>query len=162
MMFSATFDEEVRTLASWILKTPVEVRVGMKDPFKANKDVDQQIMIVKDDHDKEGALKNLIRKRYNPSNPNPGKILIFAEDDIECDMLKTKITTTLKGAIVDTLHANKKQDERENAIARFRSGECPVLIATNVAGRGLDVKDVQCVINYDPPEDGLDYVHRIG
>merc|ERR1711988_1113349 len=53
-------------------------------------------------------------------------------------------------------------DDRENAIAAFRSGEIPVLIATSIAGRGLDVKDVKLVVNYDPPEDALDYVHRIG
>jgi superfamily II DNA/RNA helicase len=162
MMFSATFDEEVRSLASWILKEPVEVRVGMKDPLRANRDVDQQIMVVKDDADKEGCLKNLIRKRYSPSNPNPGKILIFAADCAECDLLQKKITTTLQGAKVETLHANRNQDDRENAILSFRNGDMPVLIATGLAGRGLDVKDVQLVINYDPPEDAQDYVHRIG
>lgn len=162
MLFSATFDDEVRKLASWILKYPVEVRVGMRDPLKANSAVDQQIMIVKDDVDKEGALKNLIRKQYSQSVDNQGKLLIFASDHCECDFLMKKITAQLVGAKVDTLHGNKTQDARENAIAAFRSGEIPVLIATSVAGRGLDVKDVKLVINYDPPEDALDYVHRIG
>jgi len=63
---------------------------------------------------------------------------------------------------VETLHANKKQVDREKAITAFRNGEIPVLIATNIAGRGLDIKDVKLVVNYDPPEDGQDYVHRIG
>merc|ERR1719359_1196849 len=149
MMFTATFDDDARSLASWILKEPVEVRVGMRDPLRANKDVEQQVMIVKDDVDKDGALKNLIRKMYNPNSSNPGKVLIFAFDPLECDMLQKKITTTLLGAKVETLHANRPQDARENAINSFRSGDVPVLIATGLAGRGLDIKDVKLVVNYD-------------
>lgn len=162
MMFSATFDDEVRSLASWILKNPVEVRVGMRDPLRANKDVEQQVMIVKDDTDKDGALKNIIRKQYNVNSDNPGKVLVFAGDPDECDVLASKIKANMHGAKVETLHANKKQTDRENAITAFRNGDIPVLIATNIAGRGLDIKDVKLVVNYDPPEDGQDYVHRIG
>lgn len=62
MMFSATFDDQVRDLASWIIKRPVEVRVGMKDPLRANKDIDQRIIIVKDDADKE-VQKQFLRGR---------------------------------------------------------------------------------------------------
>merc|ERR1712232_578075 len=75
-MFSATFDDDVRDLASWIIRRPVEVRVGMKDPLRANKDVEQKTMIVKDEADKEGCLKTLLRKYYSANAKSPGKVLI--------------------------------------------------------------------------------------
>merc|ERR1712048_1189902 len=60
------------------------------------------------------------------------------------------------------LHSNLKQSGREKAMLAFRSGDAPILVATSVAGRGLDVKDIDLVVNFSPPEDALDYVHRIG
>mmetsp|Transcript_37446 Transcript_37446/g.81354 ORF Transcript_37446/g.81354 Transcript_37446/m.81354 type:complete len:579 (-) Transcript_37446:79-1815(-) len=161
-LFSATFPDDVSDLATWITRHAVEVRVGMRDPLRANRDVDQRIMIVKDDTDKEGALKTLLRKQYGANAKNPGKVLIFAGDPDECDMLHKKLKMALNHANVEVLHGNRKQADREKAMAAFRSGEAPILLATNVAGRGLDVKDVNMVINYEPPEDGQDYVHRIG
>eukprot|EP00931_Biecheleriopsis_adriatica_P067008 TRINITY_DN41212_c0_g1_i1.p1 TRINITY_DN41212_c0_g1~~TRINITY_DN41212_c0_g1_i1.p1 ORF type:complete len:600 (-),score=143.01 TRINITY_DN41212_c0_g1_i1:45-1844(-) len=161
-LFSATFADDVSDLATWISRQAVEVRVGMKDPLKANKDVKQEIVIVKDDFDKEGCLKTILRKQYGSQAKNPGKVLIFAFDHEECDALAKKIKLALNGATVETLHGNKKQAEREKAMANFRSGESWMMVATSIAGRGLDIKDINTVINYDPPEDGQDYVHRIG
>jgi len=161
-MFSATFADEVSDLASWILRRPVEVRVGMRDPLRANRDVDQKVLICKDDTDREGALKSILRKMYSVNAKEPGKVLIFAAEPEECDALQKKLKVALNGANVETLHGNRKQNEREKAMATFRTGEAPILVATNVAGRGLDVKDINLVVNYEPPEDGQDYVHRIG
>eukprot|EP00927_Polykrikos_kofoidii_P010294 TRINITY_DN14352_c4_g1_i1.p1 TRINITY_DN14352_c4_g1~~TRINITY_DN14352_c4_g1_i1.p1 ORF type:complete len:636 (+),score=147.47 TRINITY_DN14352_c4_g1_i1:41-1948(+) len=161
MMFSATFDEQVRDLASWILRRPVEVRVGMRDPLRANKDVEQHVLIVKDERDKEGALKNILRKHYSPGARNPGKILVFCVDPETCDELAKKMRG-LMSAGIDTLHSNRNQSDREKAILAFREGNVSVLFATNLAGRGLDIKEVKLVVNFDPPEDALDYVHRIG
>jgi len=161
-MFSATFADDVKDLASWILRAPVEVRVGMKDPLRANRDVAQKVVIVKDEVDKEGALKTILRQQYSANAKSPGKVLIFANEPEECDILAKKMRGALNGANVEVLHSNRKQSEREEAMAAFRSGKAPMLIATNVAGRGLDVKDIQLVVNYSPPEDGQDYVHRIG
>merc|ERR1719491_546644 len=80
-MFSATFAQEVSDLATWITRHAVEVRVGMKDPLRANRDIDQRIMIVKDDLDKEGAVKSLLRKVFSQKGKNnSGKVLIFAAD----------------------------------------------------------------------------------
>lgn len=162
MLFSATFADDVSDLATWISRHAVEVRVGMKDPLKANKDVSQEVVIVKDEFDKEGALKSMLRKLYGAQNKNPGKVLIFAFDHEECDALAKKIKAALTGASVETLHGIKKQAERETAMQRFRSGDSWIMVATSIAGRGLDIKDINLVINYDPPEDGQDYVHRIG
>jgi len=161
-LFSATFADDVSDLATWITRHAVEVRVGMRDPLRANRDVDQRIMIVKDDADKEGALKTLLRKQYANNATNPGKVLIFAADPDECDLIAKKLKIALNRANVETLHGNRKQAEREKAMLDFRSGAAPIMVATGVAGRGLDVKDIQVVINHDPPEDGQDYVHRIG
>jgi len=161
-MFSATFADDVSDLASWVMRLPVEVRVGMKDPLRANRDVDQQVVVVKDDVDKMGAVKTILRKMYAAQATNPGKVLIFAGDHEECDMLGKKLKQALNGCNIEVLHGQKKQAEREKAMANFRSGESFMLIATNIAGRGLDVKDITLVVNYDPPEDGQDYVHRIG
>eukprot|EP00930_Biecheleria_cincta_P032630 TRINITY_DN2262_c0_g2_i1.p1 TRINITY_DN2262_c0_g2~~TRINITY_DN2262_c0_g2_i1.p1 ORF type:complete len:609 (+),score=155.37 TRINITY_DN2262_c0_g2_i1:36-1829(+) len=162
MMFSATFDDKVGDLATWISRMAVEVRVGMRDPLKANKDVKQEVIIAKDDFDKEGALKSLVRKQYAANAKHPGKILIFAFDHEDCEALAKKLKHTLNGANVETLHGNKKQQEREKAMQNFRSGDSWLMVATSIAGRGLDIKDITMVINYDPPEDGQDYVHRIG
>ncbi|CAK9015752.1 DEAD-box ATP-dependent RNA helicase 30 [Durusdinium trenchii] len=99
---------------------------------------------------------------YGSQNKNPGKVLIFAFDHEECDSMAKKIKAALNGATVETLHGNKKQADREAAMQRFRSGDSWIMVATSIAGRGLDIKDINLVINFDPPEDGQDYVHRIG
>lgn len=161
-LFSATFMDDLVTLATWITRHAVEVRVGMRDPLRANKDVDQRIMIVKDDADKEGALKSILRRQYGNSAASPGKTLVFAFDPEECESLQKKLRSALNHANVETLHGNRKQSEREKAMADFRSGVAPIMVATDIAGRGLDVKDIKMVIIYDPPEDGQTYVHRIG
>ncbi|CAJ1459842.1 unnamed protein product, partial [Effrenium voratum] len=133
--------KQVSDLATWISRHAVEVRVGMKDPLKANKDVKQEVIIAKDEHDKEGALKSLLRKLYSNQHKNPGKVLIFAFDHDECDSLAKKIKAALQGCHVEVLHGNKKQAERELAMKRFRNGDSWLMVATSIAGRGLDIKE---------------------
>lgn len=162
-LFSATMDSEVTDLATWVTRVPVECRVGLKDPLRANPDIDQRVLIVKDDGDKEGALKTLLRRFFSSAGSiDPGRVLIFAGESDEADVLAKKLQNALQTTNVEVLHGNLKQEKREKAMENFRSGEAPILVATNVAGRGLDVKDVNLVVNFDPPEDGMDYVHRIG
>merc|ERR1712048_658461 len=115
-LFSATFAQDVSDLATWITRHAVEVRVGMKDPLRANRDIDQRVVIVKDDADKEGALKSLLRKQYASGSRHPGKTLIFAFDHDECDMLAKKIKNALSIQNVQTLHVHRKQSEREKAM----------------------------------------------
>lgn len=161
-MFSATFASDVRDLASWVLRREMVLKVGLRDALRANKDVEQRVMVVKDDLDKDGALKTILRRQYGVSAAQPGKVLIFAADPESCDVLGQKISAAFTEANVEVLHGNKNQKDREKAMERFKSGEAPVLVATNIASRGLDIKDIKLVVNYDPPEDAEDYVHRIG
>jgi ATP-dependent RNA helicase DDX5/DBP2 len=161
-LFSATMDVEVTDLATWVTRNPVECRVGLKDPLRANSDIDQRVLIVKDDGDKDGALKTLLRRHFSCAGADPGRVLIFAGESDEAEHLSKKLQNALQTTKVEVLHGNLKQEKREKAMELFRSGEAPILVATNVAGRGLDVKDVNLVVNFDPPEDGMDYVHRIG
>ncbi|CAE8684975.1 unnamed protein product [Polarella glacialis] len=132
MMFSATFLDDVRDLATWVSRNPVEVRVGMKDPLRANPDVDQQVIICKDDFDKDGALKSMLRKQYGSNARTPGKVLIFCADPDECDTVAKKIKAALNGANIEVLHGNKKQADREKAMINFRSGASPMMVAVNL------------------------------
>eukprot|EP00439_Symbiodinium_sp_Y106_P073816 s1030_g14.t1 len=156
MLFSATFADDVSDLATWISRHAVE------DPLRANRDVKQEVIIVKDEFDKEGALKSTLRKVYSAHNKSPGKVLIFAFDHDECDSLAKKVKAALNGVPVETLHGYKKQAERETAMQRFRNGDSWIMVATSIAGRGstsngglgITMQDITLVINFDPPEEG--------
>eukprot|EP00747_Dinoflagellata_sp_TGD_P001478 gnl/TRDRNA2_/TRDRNA2_102049_c1_seq1.p1 gnl/TRDRNA2_/TRDRNA2_102049_c1~~gnl/TRDRNA2_/TRDRNA2_102049_c1_seq1.p1 ORF type:complete len:281 (+),score=46.23 gnl/TRDRNA2_/TRDRNA2_102049_c1_seq1:103-843(+) len=161
MLFSATFADHVSILASWILRNAVEIRVGCGDALKANPDIDQRVTFCKSDGDKEGCVVATLRKVFAKGNADPGKVIIFCAEKTTCDELSSILWKKLH-ARTATLHGGLKQAEREAALERFRHGDPPILIATSVAGRGLDVKDIRLVVNYDAPHDPEDYVHRIG
>merc|ERR1719375_1172015 len=87
--------------------------------------------------------------------------MVFVSDQVTCTDIAKKLHDAMRTR-VEALHAGRKQSERQRALDAFRSGDAMILVATNVAGRGLDVKDVKLVVNYEAPEDPEDYVHRIG
>lgn len=89
-----------------------------------------------------------------------GLTLIFVETKRNADYLEHQLCN--EGIEATSIHGDRTQDERERALQYFRCGRCPVLVATDVASRGLDIPDVRCVINYDLPNNIDDYVHRIG
>ena len=89
-----------------------------------------------------------------------GKTIIFCEKKRGCEALKEQLGR--RGVSASALHGDKSQQERDYTMQQFKSGALRVLVATDVAGRGLDVKDVGVVINYDAPSSAEDYVHRIG
>merc|ERR1711881_388525 len=93
-------------------------------------------------------------------NPNAGKSIIFSSTKKNCDSLTRDLR--MQGFPALAIHGDKKQEERDWVLREFRSGKSPILIATDVAARGLDVKDIKTVINYDMPNNIEDYVHRIG
>merc|ERR1712048_623774 len=106
-------------------------------------------------HDKRGRLKRLLEKVMDGS-----RILIFSSTKRDADELTREMR--LDGWPALCMHGDKKQEERDWVLSEFKSGKSPILVATDVASRGIDVKDIKYVINYDFPNQIEDYVHRIG
>ncbi|CAO1942742.1 unnamed protein product [Urochloa humidicola] len=153
LYWSATWPREVEALARQFLQNPYKVTIGSPD-LKANHSI-QQIVEVISDHEKYPRLSKLLTDLMDGS-----RILIFFQTKKDCD----KITRQLRmdGWPALSIHGDKAQAERDYVLAEFKSGKSPIMAATDVAARGLDVKDIKCVINYDFPTTLEDYIHRIG
>jgi ATP-dependent RNA helicase DBP3 len=154
-MFSATWPSEVRDLAATFLKRPVQVTIG-SDILTANADVKQIVEVMEPDA-RVDRLLELLKSHFRGAN----KILIFVLYKKECvfvEQLLQKKGYTSAAAI----HGDLTQAGRDTVLANFKSGRAPIMIATDVAARGLDVPDIELVINYSFPLTIEDYVHRIG
>ncbi|CAI9109223.1 OLC1v1009001C1 [Oldenlandia corymbosa var. corymbosa] len=152
VLFSATFPRQVEILARKVLNKPVEIQVGGRSVV--NKDI-EQLVEVRPESDRFLRLLELLGKWYEK-----GKILIFVHSQEKCDALFRDLLK--HGYPCLSLHGAKDQTDRESTIADFKSNVCNLLIATSVAARGLDVKELELVINYDVPNHYEDYVHRVG
>jgi len=152
MMFTATWPKEVRRLAQDFFQDPVEVKIGNVDELQANADIDQRVIVCNRPVDKEHHVLNLIR-----SFP---QAIVFTGTKRMCDQLARTIER--QGVKCEAIHGDRDQRSRDLALAAFKSGTAKVLCATDVAARGLDIKGIQLVINYDPANNAEDYVHRIG
>ena len=150
-MFSATFPVEIQRLASDFMKDYVFLAVGRVGA--ASKDVIQKIEWV-EQHEKNYAVLDFLQVMKD------GLVLIFVETKRGADQLENALCN--QGIPAISIHGDKSQREREDALRQFKSGYCPVLVATDVAARGLDIPNVTQVINYDLPSNIDDYVHRIG
>uniref|UniRef100_A0A5F9C6E8 RNA helicase n=1 Tax=Oryctolagus cuniculus TaxID=9986 RepID=A0A5F9C6E8_RABIT len=152
LMFSATFPEEIQRLAGEFLKsTYLFVAVGQVGG--ACRDVQQTVVQI-GQYSKREKLVEILR------NTGDERTMVFVETKKKADFIATflcqeKISTT-------SIHGDREQREREQALGDFRCGKCPVLVATSVAARGLDIENVQHVINFDLPSTIDEYVHRIG
>jgi len=153
LMWSATWPKEVKQLSADFLSDPYEVHVGSLD-LRANTNVEQIVEVVTD-WDKYTRLMHHMRG-FNDGS----RVLVFVETKKGADQLTRSLR--MEGMPVRAIHGDKSQQERDQVLAEFRSGRTPVLVATDVAARGLDVKDVRIVINFDMPQTAEDYVHRIG
>merc|ERR1712125_229811 len=154
LMWSATWPKEVQKLARELCREdPVHVNIGSLDLRTAH--TIRQYVEVVDERDKRSRLKRLLEKVMDGS-----KILIFAATKRDGDDLTREMRTDGWPALC--IHGDKKQEEREWVLKEFKEGKSPILIATDVASRGLDVKDIKYVINYDFPSKIEDYVHRVG
>jgi ATP-dependent RNA helicase DDX5/DBP2 len=155
LFFSATWPREVKAIAAqFVVNRTVHVFVGgVEEKLVANKSITQTVLVV-GQHEKMGQLVSLLR-----SKPAGTKMIIFAGTKRMCDQLAYGICREFRAAAI---HGDKRQQERDQVLADFKSGRTPILVATDVAARGLDVKDVGVVINYDFPNGVEDYVHRIG
>lgn len=151
MMFSATFPPPIQRLASDFLRDYIFLTVGRVG--SASKDVTQTVEYV-EGNDKVAHLMRFLLTIQE------GLILIFVETKRVCDQLEDILCS--KGFPACSIHGDKSQNERESALKSFRSGNTPVMVATDVAARGLDIPNVTNVVNYDLPTNIDDYVHRIG
>lgn len=165
LMFTATWPKGVQNLATTFLKDPVHVTIGDNE-LHANKAITQNIMVMRNTRGnaKHEVLLNLLKELNTSETKAPNKIpkcIIFVSRKDDCDFFRDMLHD--EGYAVDALHGDKSQNYRDIAMSNFRRGSVRILIATDVAARGLDVKDIEVVINYEFPNSGVeDYVHRIG
>eukprot|EP00267_Zea_mays_P052371 XP_020405420.1 putative DEAD-box ATP-dependent RNA helicase family protein isoform X2 [Zea mays] len=153
LMYTATWPKEVRKIASDLLNNPVQVNIGNTDQLVANKSITQHVEVIPH-MEKSRRLDQILRSQ------DPGsKIIIFCSTKRMCDQLARNLSRQYGASAI---HGDKSQAERDSVLNDFRSGRCPVLVATDVAARGLDIKDIRIVVNYDFPTGVEDYVHRIG
>lgn len=152
VLFSATFPRQMEALARKILTKPVEVQVGGRSVVC--KDVHQSVMVI-EDHQKFFKLLELLGIYYEQ-----GSVLVFVERQEAADALIRDLMKSSYSCMA--LHGGMDQFDRESTISDFKNGTVKVLVATSVAARGLDVKQLLLVVNYDCPNHYEDYVHRCG
>mmetsp|Transcript_50807 Transcript_50807/g.108864 ORF Transcript_50807/g.108864 Transcript_50807/m.108864 type:complete len:761 (+) Transcript_50807:138-2420(+) len=155
MMFTATWPKEVRNLAKDFLQEAVHIQVGCMESTSVNSDIVQQVIITRGLLDKSQKLGQIIS-----SLGSGDRVLVFTNTKALCDELSRELRKMRVPSAC--IHGDRMQRDRDQAIANFKSGRHPILIATDVAARGLDIKGVKMVVNYDPPHNSEDYVHRIG
>ncbi|KAF2206046.1 DEAD-domain-containing protein [Delitschia confertaspora ATCC 74209] len=151
LMFSATFPRDIQMLARDFLKDYIFLSVGRVGSTSEN--ITQKVEYV-EDVDKRSVLLDILHTH------GAGLTLIFVETKRMADSLSDFLIN--QGFPATSIHGDRTQREREKALEMFRTGRCPILVATAVAARGLDIPNVTHVVNYDLPTDIDDYVHRIG
>jgi ATP-dependent RNA helicase DDX46/PRP5 len=152
VLFSATFPKQIEKLAKTVLRMPLEVVVGERS--SVNKDI-TQVVEVHEDADKFMRLLQLLGVWYEK-----GSVLIFVDTQEKCDQLFHDLLKS--GYPCLSLHGGKDQLDRDHTLHEFKKGVKTVMVATSVAGRGLDVPDIVVVVNYNCPNHIEDYVHRVG
>ncbi len=151
LLFSATFSPEIRRLAESYLQDPLMVEVARPNATATN--VEQRFYSVSTD-EKRGAVLKILKER------GITQALIFVNSKIGCARLARSFERD--GLRTNALHGDKSQDERLKALEAFKAGTVDVLVATDVAARGLDIVDLPAVFNFDVPFNAEDYIHRIG
>ncbi|KAH2470876.1 ATP-dependent RNA helicase dbp2 [Aspergillus fumigatus] len=154
-MWSATWPKEVRQLATDFLNDYIQVNIGSMD-LSANHRITQIVEVVSDFEKRDKMIKHLEKIMENRSN----KCLIFTGTKRIAD----EITRFLRqdGWPALSIHGDKQQQERDWVLNEFKTGKSPIMVATDVASRGIDVRDITHVLNYDYPNNSEDYIHRIG
>lgn len=151
LMFSATFSDPIRTLVKGLLNNPVEIDVATRNTTAIA--VKQTVHPV-DKGRKSALLSHLIHKN------KWGQTLVFARTKHGANKLVKQLAEDHIHAAA--IHGNKSQSQRTKALAEFKSGELHILVATDIASRGIDIDQLPCVVNFDLPQVAEDYVHRIG
>lgn len=150
ILLSATMPFKIREMARKILHQPVEINIAISKP---NEKIIQEAFVVYDTQ-KIPLIKHLLHKKEFKS------VLIFCSSKLSVKQLTRELKRNRLN--VDEIHSDLEQDKREEVLMRFKSRRLPVLIATDILSRGIDIDNIELVINYDVPHDGEDYVHRIG
>jgi ATP-dependent RNA helicase RhlE len=151
LMFSATFSPDIKKLANSFLKNPVTIEVARSN---ATADNVTQIVYKVDEEAKRDAVAHIIRER------SLKQVIVFSNTKIGASRLSRQLEQ--EGVKASAIHGDKSQAERMTALEAFKNGDIEVLVATDVAARGLDIAELPCVINFDLPYNAEDYVHRIG
>jgi len=151
LFFSATMPEKIQRLVSQFLKNPITIAVKTGNTAE---NVEQDIVRVRDSAMKFLQLRDLLRE------DELKKVLIFIETKAEVERLTMSLLT--EGFKADSIHGDKKQHQRQRALRSFKENDVKILVATDVAARGLDIDNVSHVINYTVPQTYNDYIHRIG
>jgi ATP-dependent RNA helicase RhlE len=151
LLFSATFSAEIRRLAQTLLKDPLSVDI---EPETTSAESVEQIVYLVDARRKRELLAEIVRRR------NLRQVLVFTRTKIQAGRLASQLERD--GVEAVAIHGDRSQPERERALAAFKSGDVRILVATDVAARGLDIVALPLVVNYELPHTAHDYVHRIG
>jgi ATP-dependent RNA helicase RhlE len=150
LLFSATMPHKIRELAKRILHQPVEVNISISKP----PDKIKQLAYVVYEAQKMPLVKYLLQLRDFKS------ILVFCSRKQNVKQLTQQLKRA--GLSADEIHSDLEQQKREEVLSEFRMGHLKILVATDILSRGIDIEDVDLVLNYDVPHDGEDYIHRIG
>ena len=151
LLFSATMPSKIRVLAKTILKNPYEISMALSKPAEGV----LQVAYLTFDHQKISLIDHLVRNK-----PNYNSILIFSSTKKK--VFQIVRTLKAKGHNVDGISSDLDQKQREAVLRTFRSKQIRILVATDVISRGIDILDIQLIINFDTPRDAEDYVHRVG
>ena len=151
LFFSATIDKEIKDLAYGLVRRAVRIQISPKDPVSKN--IDHSVMFVEMD-DKRFFLENIVK-----GHPE-SKILVFVRTKVRAERVVKAMARVNISA--EAIHGDKTQSDRTRVLTRFRKGENKVLVATDVSARGIDIPNVEYVVNYDLPEVAENYVHRVG
>lgn len=151
LFFSATINPEIKKLAYSLVTNPIRIQISPKNPVAKN--ITHAVAFIEMD-DKRFFLENLIRENEGQ------KILVFVRTKIRAERVKKAMERVHIES--DTIHSDRDQEERERSLRKFRKGELKVLIATDVSARGIDIPNVEFVVNYDLPDSAEQYVHRVG
>jgi ATP-dependent RNA helicase RhlE len=151
LFFSATINPIIKKLAYSIVNNPIKIEISPKDPVA--KKVDHYVMYVEMD-DKRFFLERLVREE------DKAKILVFVRTKVRAERVKKAMDRV--GVESITMHGDKAQSDRLNVMEAFKTGKVKLLIATDVSARGIDIPNVDFVVNYDLPDYTENYVHRVG
>ncbi|MFA9439804.1 DEAD/DEAH box helicase, partial [Uliginosibacterium sp. sgz301328] len=151
LLFSATFSEEIKKLADTMLRSPQLIEVARRNTVSET--IKHMV------HPVPTAVKRELLAHLL-TNENLNQVLVFVSTKFGCSRLARHLER--EGLTADAIHGDKNQQQRTEALEKFKNGDIRVLVATDVAARGLDIDDLPCVVNFELPPNPEDYVHRIG